>query len=162
MEQVSQLASLIEAAKEYHRQSCKILEELFGKLQKRWARQHSTGSAVHPVGGLQFYSVHIKATWQCWTMARLHPSSSGSLACSSNAKLHRCVDVYPAAKMMDRCKFLQILVEVVFLSQIMLFSLSGSPQPTFTQGRSSNQSPSEAPWMSLTTVRTIACLIAPP
>ncbi|CAF90745.1 unnamed protein product [Tetraodon nigroviridis] len=35
MEQVSQLASLIEAAKEYHRQSCKILEELFGKLQKR-------------------------------------------------------------------------------------------------------------------------------
>lgn len=62
MEQVSQLASLIEAANEYHSQSCKILEELFGKLQKRWERQHSTDSAVHPVGELQFYSVHIKAS----------------------------------------------------------------------------------------------------
>ncbi|XP_034437451.1 endophilin-A3a isoform X4 [Hippoglossus hippoglossus] len=35
VEQVSQLSSLIEAALEYHRQSCEILEELSGKLQKR-------------------------------------------------------------------------------------------------------------------------------
>ncbi|XP_049417841.1 endophilin-A3a isoform X2 [Epinephelus fuscoguttatus] len=35
VEQVSQLAALIEAAVEYHRQSCEILEELSGKLQKR-------------------------------------------------------------------------------------------------------------------------------
>lgn len=35
VEQVSQLSALIEAALEYHRQSCEILEELNGKLQKR-------------------------------------------------------------------------------------------------------------------------------
>ncbi|XP_037614778.1 endophilin-A3a isoform X2 [Sebastes umbrosus] len=35
VEQVSQLSALIEAAVEYHRQSCEILEELSGKLQKR-------------------------------------------------------------------------------------------------------------------------------
>lgn len=35
VEQVSQLSALIEAALEYHRQSCEILEELSGKLQKR-------------------------------------------------------------------------------------------------------------------------------
>lgn len=83
-EQVSQLASQIEASKEYHRQSCKILEELFGKLQKRWERQHSTHSAVHP------------------------------LACSS--KLH--LQNYPAVKMIEGGNVLQILMEVVFLSQI--------------------------------------------
>uniref|UniRef100_UPI0037E97664 endophilin-A3a n=1 Tax=Semicossyphus pulcher TaxID=241346 RepID=UPI0037E97664 len=35
VEQVSQLSALIEAAVDYHRQSCEILEELSGKLQKR-------------------------------------------------------------------------------------------------------------------------------
>uniref|UniRef100_A0A672YET3 SH3-domain GRB2-like 3a n=1 Tax=Sphaeramia orbicularis TaxID=375764 RepID=A0A672YET3_9TELE len=35
VEQVSQLSALIEAALEYHRQSCHILEELSSKLQKR-------------------------------------------------------------------------------------------------------------------------------
>ncbi|XP_019935252.1 endophilin-A3a isoform X2 [Paralichthys olivaceus] len=35
VEQVSQLSALFEAALEYHRQSCEILEELSGKLQKR-------------------------------------------------------------------------------------------------------------------------------
>ncbi|XP_040891079.1 endophilin-A3a isoform X1 [Toxotes jaculatrix] len=35
VEQVSQLSALIEAALEYHRESCTILEELSGKLQKR-------------------------------------------------------------------------------------------------------------------------------
>ncbi|XP_067350381.1 endophilin-A3a isoform X3 [Channa argus] len=35
VEQASQLSALIEAALEYHRQSCQILEELSGKLQQR-------------------------------------------------------------------------------------------------------------------------------
>uniref|UniRef100_A0A8D0CQX9 SH3-domain GRB2-like 3a n=1 Tax=Sander lucioperca TaxID=283035 RepID=A0A8D0CQX9_SANLU len=35
VEQVSQLAALIEAAVDYHRQSCAILQELSGKLQQR-------------------------------------------------------------------------------------------------------------------------------
>ncbi|XP_031702128.1 endophilin-A3a isoform X2 [Anarrhichthys ocellatus] len=35
VEQASQLLALIEAAAEYHRQSCEILQELSGKLQKR-------------------------------------------------------------------------------------------------------------------------------
>uniref|UniRef100_A0A3Q3F3C5 SH3-domain GRB2-like 3a n=1 Tax=Labrus bergylta TaxID=56723 RepID=A0A3Q3F3C5_9LABR len=35
VEQVSQLSALIEAAVDYHRQSCEILEELSGKLHKR-------------------------------------------------------------------------------------------------------------------------------
>ena len=42
VEQVSQLSALIEAAVEYHRQSCEILEELRGKLQKRFGRAHFT------------------------------------------------------------------------------------------------------------------------
>ncbi|XP_005447883.1 endophilin-A3a isoform X4 [Oreochromis niloticus] len=35
VEQVNQLSALIKAALEYHQQSCEILEELSGKLQKR-------------------------------------------------------------------------------------------------------------------------------
>lgn len=35
VEQVNQLSALIKAALEYHQQSCEILQELSGKLQKR-------------------------------------------------------------------------------------------------------------------------------
>ncbi|XP_028258485.1 endophilin-A3a [Parambassis ranga] len=41
VEQVSQLSALIEATLEYHRQSCQILEELSGKLQKRMSSASS-------------------------------------------------------------------------------------------------------------------------
>ncbi|XP_034723807.1 endophilin-A3a isoform X2 [Etheostoma cragini] len=41
VEQVSQLAALIEAAVDYHRQSCAILQELSGKLQQRIATASS-------------------------------------------------------------------------------------------------------------------------
>lgn len=65
----------------------------------------------------------------------------------------RYLDVYP------KCYWCWcILIYCIFVM------CSGSPQPTFTQGRSSNQSPSEVPWMSLMTVKlsTTACLTAPP
>lgn len=41
VEQVSQLSALIEAALEYHKQSCQILEELSTKLQKRISTANS-------------------------------------------------------------------------------------------------------------------------
>ncbi|CAJ1048652.1 endophilin-A3 isoform X2 [Xyrichtys novacula] len=59
VEQVSQLSALIEAAADYHRQSCKILEELRGKLQKRIStagsrprKQSKTKSSQSSIGTL--------------------------------------------------------------------------------------------------------------
>lgn len=76
VEQVSQLSALIEAALEYHKQSCQILEELSTKLQKRIStansrpkkefKSKSVKSTIETVGtnhqnGLS-YSSSIKST----------------------------------------------------------------------------------------------------
>lgn len=76
VEQVSQLSALIEAALEYHKQSCQILEELSTKLQKRIStansrpkkefKSKSVKSSIETVGsnhqnGLS-YSSSIKST----------------------------------------------------------------------------------------------------
>ncbi|XP_074522427.1 endophilin-A3a isoform X2 [Halichoeres trimaculatus] len=74
VEQVSQLSALIEAAVDYHRQSCVILEELSGKLQKRI-------STVSSRPKKEFKSKSIRSSIE--TLDRQHNSLSYSSSLKS-------------------------------------------------------------------------------
>jgi len=65
VEQVSQLAALVEAQLEYHRQSADILESLQEKLQQRITTINSQPAQVHPIfKSIQIFKYYFTGTKQ--------------------------------------------------------------------------------------------------